>query len=873
LRKPTGKSGDLDAQATHTEVHKPKQPTSPPQDVIKVLPKTIQLDKKLGMTYKKGGGFAAIKQLAVASLGESVEDQASQSLLTSRQVRLPVFSKGKNREDPRSTIKNTGGSDGRKQTEMLESSDEISERDRDSSIVEGFYREYLTRVPSNEWLNDRKDLKRIVFATDNVDVISRKAGIRFLREEEERVATAKSGTSGSRPASSSQGPGGSALDKEVNDLEKRINYLFPKPLLPEVYQNVITISNIVPKRPHTPRLVIRPPTVPQWNPSSPQSPARKIAYEDRLPLIASAVKDREKWPIERLPYIQKRLAKLKASSVTAETAREIKELEMEQQEILMGRDKHDCCASHAENLHEEGTHVHSNTKSHTHNFSARPPRSPMKLSVGFERGTLERYGERQGDNACKMGREVVIDIEGLETNVFASKSYKESAGMPRYSLQQSPREKRLVTNNPPIGAGFAATPSVEATGRLATTHKVLLTSSEGLLETSSFVSVSSLVTTKTVVQHHDDKLFASSKWNDTLANTRGEDDTLALNSTTSFVVHNSFEMRDTVVKCKSSLARETFTKNAVFTARGNQKEQHPPEIYTYVRPSLRPAAAYRALDLEYDYANLAKEAAFARTRQRQAYQDALLNNTSATAALVLKGVVNVVGEIIRLRELARLKREAEERARLALDKFERECIELVIVRVIKAIDIPVDERIGKNGPAPYVWVTTRPKDKKRGARKETSLLPKTAGSGFFAALKKFAGAVGILSEGMQDKILTEAFTEVGCGVTHVWDEEFTLLVDKVGDRVLRLEAVDHHLKFGKDSLGSATIPVESLALGKPATNEEGLLYRAVGPETQQWVELSERKITREEEEVEFIILAAIFAFFFLAFLAVIWYFL
>jgi hypothetical protein len=91
--------------------------------------------------------------------------------------------------------------------------------------------------------------------------------------------------------------------------------------------------------------------------------------------------------------------------------------------------------------------------------------------------------------------------------------------------------------------------------------------------------------------------------------------------------------------------------------------------------------------------------------------------------------------------------------------------------------------------------------------------------------------------------------------------------------VLRLEAVDHHLKFGKDSLGSATIPVESLALGKPATNEEGLLYRAVGPETQQWVELSERKITREEEEVEFIILAAIFAFFFLAFLAVIWYFL
>jgi hypothetical protein len=92
--------------------------------------------------------------------------------------------------------------------------------------------------------------------------IANKAGIPFLREEEERVATARSGESSSRPLSSSQGVRGSALDKQVHTFEKEINYQLPKPLLPEVYQQVWSMSTLVPERPTTPRLRIRPPTIP-----------------------------------------------------------------------------------------------------------------------------------------------------------------------------------------------------------------------------------------------------------------------------------------------------------------------------------------------------------------------------------------------------------------------------------------------------------------------------------------------------------------------------------------------------------------------------------------------------------------------------------
>ena len=55
--------------------------------------------------------------------------------------------------------------------------------------------------------------------------------------------------------------------------------------------------------------------------------------------------------------------------------------------------------------------------------------------------------------------------------------------------------------------------------------------------------------------------------------------------------------------------------------------------------------------------------------QRQAYQDALLRATQQTAGAVLKDVVYVVCEVMRQRELARLKREAEERARLEQEAF------------------------------------------------------------------------------------------------------------------------------------------------------------------------------------------------------------
>ena len=127
------------------------------------------------------------------------------------------------------------------------------------------------------------------------------------------------------------------------------------------------------------------------------------------------------------------------------------------------------------------------------------------------------------------------------------------------------------------------------------------------------------------------------------------------------------------------------------------------------------------------------------------------------------------------------------------------------MRVIQARALPVDLSVLKDGPAPYVWITTAPNDKKRATRKVTVPPSKDSGS-FFAALKKAAGAVGLGPSGSgQHKILKEAFTEVGRGVEHVWDEEFTLLVDKVGQRLLRAEAVDDRLRQGKDSLGALAV--------------------------------------------------------------------
>lgn len=203
---------------------------------------------------------------------------------------------------------------------------------------------------------------------------------------------------------------------------------------------------------------------------------------------------------------------------------------------------------------------------------------------------------------------------------------------------------------------------------------------------------------------------------------------------------------------------------------------------------------------------------------------------------------------------------------------ERNSIELLIVRVVEAVELPVDESVINVGPAPYVWITTATNATKRGTRKVTVAPSKDTG-GFFAALKKAAGAVGIGPAGSSHhKILNEAFTEIGNSATYVWDEEFTLMVDKVGQRLLHAEAVDDRLRQGKDSLGTlltpslcvrlwvllfvmhmqsrvstvlltsvtigrVSIPIESLPLGKVERNSEGLLYRCVGEQSLQWFEV------------------------------------
>jgi hypothetical protein len=365
-----------------------------------------------------------------------------------------------------------------------------------------------------------------------------------------------------------------------------------------------------------------------------------------------------------------------------------------------------------------------------------------------------------------------------------------------------------VTHNPPVGAGFAVT------------------------------------------KHLFD---AAQTCNANVTGRLGCKEMLPLNATTSFFVDTAVESQDTEMRTKPVLGAETLKNQAQLARQSKRKKEEPgAEMYEYVRPSLRPAAQFRALDMEYDYETDAKQAAIARARQRQLYQDALVKVTAATAATVVKSVVNVVGEIIRQQELARLKREAQERERRALEEFERKSIELIIVRVIQARDIPIDEASAKDAPAPYIWITTAPKAKKRGVRKAATSPAKKAG-GFLSALRSAAGVIGMGKNENNQDILTEAFTEIGSGTTHIWDEEFALLVDKVGDRKLRVEAVNDRLKFGKDNLGLSSIPVQSLALGDPKKNKQGEYFEALGPETEQWIELSDREINRDDEEVEMIV--------------------
>lgn len=200
------------------------QQGTPTREPIKVIPKTIRVDKPNGMSYKRGGGFSAIKQLAVASLGE-VHEGIQALISSSGDVRLPRSLRGRSLEESPPPPEKT------------------------ESRVLGFDGLTFQRVPSNEWLNERNDLfekvpANTVVAKDDDDRASKK-GIHFLRNEEERVATARSGASSSRPHSSSQGPRAPPLDKQINNLEKQINYQLPKPLLPEVYQQVWTITGMV----------------------------------------------------------------------------------------------------------------------------------------------------------------------------------------------------------------------------------------------------------------------------------------------------------------------------------------------------------------------------------------------------------------------------------------------------------------------------------------------------------------------------------------------------------------------------------------------------------------------------------------------------
>ena len=708
------------------------------EPAINVAPHLVREVKTNGMAYRRGGGFAALKQLAVVGLKDTAEEGANVAAYT-KICRHFIADNGKVNL-PRSP----GGSLVRPSSPSEDDALEPSPQGTPPLVGYDF-----VRVRSNDWLNKRQDLFRdgTTIHTDTVNeifskhaIVTGKGGIHEVRQEQDRVATAKRREISSRPFSSSRGQAGPALDKQVHETEQTVTYDRPKALLPEIYQQVWSISTMAPERPRTPHLQLRRPTIPLWNPTSTMSPHRQFSYEKdqmRFPVIASASPRQQA-------------------------------------------------------------------------FRARTPRSSLRLSIGFQPGQTERTGTREGESAFKLGPEVPFDIEGLESQVHAARSWQEPAGLPTHSVRHSPRVSQFLTNDPPIGADFASPHAPRTYGRFG-----LEIGERKMKQTADGCQVIPLDATSSFFLKAETDILSSSS-------------------------HSGLVQRDPQ-QCLSSDA--------------SPRQQ---DMLAHVRPSLRPAAAYKALDCIYEYDKMAKEAASARARQRRAYQDSLVANTTATAANVMASIVIEVAEFMRGRELARLKREAAERAQLAHDKFERLCNELIIVRVIKAVDLPVDIS-EKDRVAPYMWATTGPVSKKRGARKTTAI-PMNI-DGFLAGLKKRAG-VGTGKEALAT-VSTEAFTEIGSGVKHTWDEEFTLLVDKVGDRTLRFEAVDDNLKFGADGLGSLRIPIDSLPIAEPLTiggkretgwnTDDDKLFRAVGEEKQEWFELSEREINRDEEELEMIL--------------------
>jgi len=541
------------------------------------------------------------------------------------------------------------------------------------------------RVASNEWLNDRDDSAAGDTSGARRPTPPLGGGVQYLRDEQARVATAQSGESSSRPLSSSQGARGGALDQQVSHLEKHINYLLPKALLPEVYQSVYALTHLVPTRSHTPPLLLRPPTIPPWNPSSPQSPSRKMTYEHqmKLPLVPSATP-----------------AAL--------------------------------------------------------NFRARTPRSPMRLSVGFQVGSLERLGARKQGDACNMGREAPFEIEALETRVCRAHSWKEPAGMPKYSMHHSSRASHLYTTNPPVGAGFKTQDSPEITQSNSSARESW---EKRRVAPNQGVSVTLKMETRDMEmlnETRDMERASCSTWlslslprgglKEGLEGTLGPTGhVLPLNASTSFFLSPAMEALHCAPRVTAVAGTDSLKNRHLLAQRkACEKLQQHTEMYTYVRPSLRPAAAYRALDYEYQYESVAREAALAKARQRCVYQVALKEVTTAAAALALKGVLHIVCEGMRQRELARLQREAQERTRRAHEAFERQCVELVIVRVISATGLPVDDKSHKEAPQPYLWITTGANTKARGTRKVTLPPDKNGGGGGggFGEPKKPGGARG-----------------------------------------------------------------------------------------------------------------------------------
>lgn len=236
-------------------------------------------------------------------------------------------------------------------------------------------------------------------------------------------------------------------------------------------------------------------------------------------------------------------------------------------------------------------------------------------------------------------------------------------------------------------------------------------------------------------------------------------------------------------------------------------------------PATRQAGSYVALDLQYRYDVVAMLAGEDR-RQR------LAERHRRKLAMVTRAVGEAVGAMaaeaaaaFAARALSRREEAAAEARRREVMEFERAAVELLVVRVLKAVGL---RGANPQGPSAYVWVSTE--GQPRGARGPTQ----APGAGKERRRSSWFGGKratddsstsrpSLSSPPLPETLGGQGMTEVEHVTSNpVWDETFTLPVSRIGARVLDVEVVDEALRgHGNDLLGKVRLGVATLPVGVP----------------------------------------------------------